>query len=63
MMSTTTRKRPTDRRAQKRKEDPRFIQGQGNFVDDLSLPGMLWMCSCTVPMLTQRSRTSIFPNP
>ena len=24
----------------KRKEDPRFIQGKGNYVDDLSFPGM-----------------------
>jgi len=27
----------------KRKEDPRFIRGKGNYVDDISLPGMLWM--------------------
>ncbi|MGO8876972.1 MAG: aerobic carbon-monoxide dehydrogenase large subunit [Acidimicrobiales bacterium] len=25
----------------KRKEDPRFVRGQGNYVDDLQLPGML----------------------
>jgi aerobic carbon-monoxide dehydrogenase large subunit len=25
----------------KRKEDPRFIRGQGNYVDDVTLPGML----------------------
>src|SRR6266576_243614 len=25
----------------KRKEDPRFIRGQGNYVDDVQLPGML----------------------
>src|SRR5438093_8064554 len=25
----------------KRKEDPRFIRGKGNYVDDVSLPGML----------------------
>jgi aerobic carbon-monoxide dehydrogenase large subunit len=25
----------------KRKEDPRFIRGQGNYVDDVRLPGML----------------------
>ncbi len=25
----------------KRKEDPRFIRGQGNYVDDIQLPGML----------------------
>ena len=27
----------------KRKEDPRFIQGKGNYVDDLMVPGMLYM--------------------
>ncbi len=27
----------------KRKEDPRFIQGQGRYVDDIKLPGMLYM--------------------
>ena len=26
-----------------RKEDPRFIQGKGNYVDDLKLPGMLYL--------------------
>ena len=24
-----------------RKEDPRFIRGRGNYVDDVQLPGML----------------------
>ena len=27
----------------KRKEDPRFIRGAGNYVDDVKLPGMLYM--------------------
>ncbi len=27
----------------KRKEDPRFIRGQGNYIDDVILPGMLYM--------------------
>jgi carbon-monoxide dehydrogenase large subunit len=27
----------------KRKEDPRFLQGRGNYVDDIKLPGMLYM--------------------
>ncbi|MDJ0753403.1 MAG: aerobic carbon-monoxide dehydrogenase large subunit [Ardenticatenaceae bacterium] len=27
----------------KRKEDPRFIQGRGQYVDDVKLPGMLYM--------------------
>ncbi|MCH8847229.1 MAG: carbon monoxide dehydrogenase, partial [Proteobacteria bacterium] len=27
----------------KRREDDRFIQGKGNYVDDVKLPGMLYM--------------------
>ena len=27
----------------KRKEDPRFIRGKGNYIDDLKLPGMLYL--------------------
>ncbi len=27
----------------KRKEDPRFIRGRGEYIDDVVLPGMLWM--------------------
>jgi carbon-monoxide dehydrogenase large subunit len=27
----------------RRKEDPRFIRGQGRYVDDIQLPGMLYM--------------------
>ncbi len=27
----------------KRKEDPRFIRGQGTFVDDIQVPGMVYM--------------------
>src|SRR5258707_9143534 len=27
----------------KRKEDPRFIQGKGRYVDDVKLPGMVYM--------------------
>ncbi len=27
----------------KRKEDPRFIQGRGNYVDDVKIPGMLYL--------------------
>ncbi|MEL6142869.1 MAG: carbon monoxide dehydrogenase, partial [Bacteroidota bacterium] len=29
--------------SKKRKEDARFIQGKGNYVDDVKLPGMLYM--------------------
>ncbi len=27
----------------KRKEDPRFIRGKGNYIDDITLPGMLYL--------------------
>src|SRR3989304_3985258 len=27
----------------KRKEDPRFIRGAGEYIEDVSLPGMLWL--------------------
>ncbi len=27
----------------KRKEDPRFIRGKGNYIDDIHLPGMLYL--------------------
>ena len=27
----------------RRKEDPRFIRGRGTYVDDVQLPGMLWL--------------------
>ena len=27
----------------KRKEDPRFLQGKGRYIDDFTLPGMLWL--------------------
>src|SRR5947209_5542790 len=27
----------------RRKEDPRFIRGAGNYIDDIKLPGMLYM--------------------
>lgn len=30
-------------KSMKRKEDPRFLTGQGNYVDDMKLPGMLSM--------------------
>ena len=33
----------------KRKEDPRFIRGQGNYVDDVKLPGMLHMALVRSP--------------
>src|ERR1700726_4256049 len=35
--------------AMKRKEDPRFIQGKGRYVDDISLPGMLYLALVRSP--------------
>src|ERR671939_2201536 len=37
----TIEERPVGYGRLKRKEDPRFVRGQGNYVDDLKLPGML----------------------
>jgi aerobic carbon-monoxide dehydrogenase large subunit len=34
----------------KRKEDSRFIQGRGNYVDDVSLPGMLHLALLRSPL-------------
>jgi carbon-monoxide dehydrogenase large subunit len=31
-------------KSMKRKEDPRFIQGRGQFLDDIVLPRMLYLC-------------------
>ena len=45
-MSTTPRTSPEVcgmGHSMKRKEDPRFIRGQGNYVDDVVLPGMVHM--------------------
>src|SRR5262245_42689540 len=33
----------------KRKEDPRFVRGKGNYVDDISLPGMLYLALVRSP--------------
>src|SRR5512144_1709387 len=37
----TAEKPPVGYGSLKRKEDPRFIRGKGNYVDDVKLPGML----------------------
>ena len=39
-----------------RKEDARFIQGKGNYVDDLKLPGMLHMDIVRAPVAHARIR-------
>ena len=45
-MSTTAEPTPDKYslgQSMKRKEDPRFIRGHGNYLDDIVLPGMLWL--------------------
>jgi aerobic carbon-monoxide dehydrogenase large subunit len=48
-MSTDTKPAGSLGLAMKRKEDPRFIQGKGHFVDDISLPGMLYLAVVRSP--------------
>ena len=45
----------------KRKEDPRFLQGKGNYIDDHTLPGMLWLDIVGARSPTARSSTSTRP--
>src|SRR4029077_7223943 len=35
--------------AMKRKEDPRFLQGKGHYIDDFTFPGMLYMALARSP--------------
>lgn len=42
--------------ARKRKEDPRFIQGKGNYVDDVQMPGMLFGAMVRSPHAHARIR-------
>ena len=48
-MSTDTKPAGSLGVAMKRKEDPRFIRGKGRFVDDISLPGMLYQAVVRSP--------------
>ncbi len=41
----------------KRKEDPRFIRGKGNYVDDIKLPGMLYLDIVRSPHAHARIRS------
>src|ERR671938_175576 len=41
----------------KRKEDDRFLQGRGNYVDDINLPGMLHMAVLRSPFAHARIRS------
>ena len=38
----------------KRKEDPRFIRGQGTYLDDIKLPGMVYGAVLRSPVLGTR---------
>ena len=42
--------------AMKRKEDPRFLQGKGHYVDDLTFPGMLYLGTGAQPVPTRRDQ-------
>src|SRR6266568_4147437 len=44
-------------RSIKRKEDDRFIRGKGNYVDDITLPGMLHMAILRSPFAHARIRS------
>ena len=41
----------------KRKEDERFIRGKGNYVDDVKLPGMLYLELLRSPFAHARIRS------
>ncbi len=51
--AATTSGGPIGRRM-RRKEDPRLITGRGNYVDDMSLPGMLHMALVRSPVAHAR---------
>jgi carbon-monoxide dehydrogenase large subunit len=48
-MTVDTKPRHAIGVAMKRKEDARFIRGKGNYVEDYTLPGMLWMAFVRSP--------------
>ena len=49
-----TEERPIGFGRMKRKEDPRFVRGQGNYVDDVRLPGMLHGAALRSPLAHAR---------
>jgi carbon-monoxide dehydrogenase large subunit len=53
-MAVEEKQAPWVGRSIKRKEDDRFIQGRGNYVDDISLPGMLHMAILRSPFAHAR---------
>ena len=50
----TVEERPVGYGRLKRKEDPRFIRGKGNYIDDLKLPGMLYGAILRSPLAHAR---------
>ncbi len=44
--------------SRKRVEDARFLQGRGNYVDDVRLPGMLHLDIVRSPTPTPKSKAS-----
>jgi aerobic carbon-monoxide dehydrogenase large subunit len=56
-MAVEEKQAPWLGRSIKRKEDDRFIQGRGNYVDDISLPGMLHMAILRSPFAHARIRS------
>lgn len=47
-------KKPCGHGRMLRKEDPRFIRGLGNYVDDITLPGMLHLAILRSPVAHAR---------
>ncbi len=56
-MVATEQKQPYIGRAMKRKEDPRFITGRGNYLDDIVLPNMLHAAIVRSPFAHARIRS------
>ena len=54
--AATTADRPIGFGRIQRKEDPRFVRGQGRYVDDIVLPGMLHGAILRSPMAHGRIR-------
>src|SRR4051812_50216337 len=43
--------------SKKRKEDPRFIRGQGEYIEDVVLPNMVWMDIVRTPYAHARIKS------
>ena len=52
--SATSAERPIGFGRLQRKEDPRFVRGKGNYLDDIVLPGMLHSAILRSPMAHAR---------